>query len=154
MAIQAREKHILQRWNFRVLIDGFDEDIKFTKVGPLEPELSVAKLREGGSYIEKKDAGFITFPPLTLEKGSKIGEDQMYDWFNTTADAISNSGALREDYIKNMTVEQLNRDGSVAKRYRFFGCFPSKPRFFDLDASSEDFEIESVEIEYEKMEKI
>lgn len=153
MALKARSKRRIQNWNFRVLIDGFDDDIKFTKVGSLEPELSTATLREGGSFTAVKDPGFVTFPAITLEKGSSE-DDAIYDWFKNCVDAVANSGGLREDYMRSMTIQKLYRDGSVAKQYRLYNCFPKKPRFLDMDGSSEDYSIESVEIEYESMEKI
>lgn len=137
-----------QKWRFKVLVDGIEGEAYFTKAGPLEVEVGVAEYKGGGTIVPHKEAASATFPAITLERGAT--EDQhLYNWLITVVFAAADSGLNQGGYKRNMTIIQMDRSGVPVKWYKLYECFIKKFTAGDWDGSSDEFNMESVEVEYD-----
>jgi len=60
-------------------------------------------------------------------------------WMNSINNVTNNTGATNpEDYQADAYVYQLDRDGSVLRKYRFFDVFPTNVSQIDLSYDSSD----------------
>ena len=60
-------------------------------------------------------------------------------WMNSINNVTNNTGATNpEDYQADAYVYQLDRDGSVLRKYRFFDVFPTNVSQIDLSYESSD----------------
>lgn len=60
-------------------------------------------------------------------------------WMNSINNVTNNTGATNpEDYQADAYVYQLDRDGSVLRKYRFFDVFPTNISQIDLSYESSD----------------
>jgi len=60
-------------------------------------------------------------------------------WMNSINNVTNNTGATNpEDYQADAYVYQLDRDGSVLRKYRFFDVFPTNASQIDLSYDSSD----------------
>lgn len=146
MVIGSSQKYY-QKWRFRVLVDGIPGEAFFRKAGPLEAEVAVAEYKGGGAIIPHKEAASGKFPPITLERGS-TDDLFLYNWFKNVLNAVSNSGEEQSGYKRNITIFQLDRIGNVVKEYNITDAFIVKYTAGDWDGTSDDFNLNVIEIEY------
>ena len=83
-----------------------------------------------------KVAGDRTFEPWTVtvinDTDFSVRND-MERWMNGMNAHAENTGFTNpNDYQADLIVEQLDKDGSVLKKYRFRGCFPTNVSAIDL----------------------
>lgn len=141
-----------QKWRYKVVVEGIPGEAFFQKAGPLEVEVAVASYRGGGAIIPHKEAASATFAPITLERGST--EDQhLYDWLRTVVYAAADSGLNQSGYKRNITIMQLDRSGVPVKFYDLYDCFIKKYTAGDWDGTSDEFNMEVVELEYNFFEQ-
>ena len=70
-------------------------------------------------------------------------------WMNGICGHSTNAGLTNPvDYVADLLIEQLDRDGSSLKTYNFRGCFPTNMAAIDLAYSSEN-EIERFTVEFQ-----
>lgn len=63
----------------------------------------------------------------------------MERWMNGINSHQANTGLVNPaDYQADLTVEQLDKDGTVLKAYQFRGCFPSNISAIDLNYETVD----------------
>lgn len=140
-------------FKFQVVLDGKVVP-GVSKVSALWRRTETVLWRDGGS-----PGNFITAPgetrfdPITLERG--ITHDPTFeDWaelaFNPQGDAAM---SLRE-FRKDMRINLLNRQGTVALSYMVFRCWVSEYQALpDLDAASGAVAIERVVLQHEGFER-
>lgn len=150
--VSGQRRTLYHKSRFVVRIDGIEGEAGFGKAGPLEVEAQKVEYRSGGAKIPYKDAGNVDFSRLTLERGA-TEDDVLYLLFRNQYDASSDSGVNREDYVFNMTIEQLDNARNVVKRYRIYEAIVYKYTAGDWDGSANEFNLEMVEIEYAYFEQ-
>jgi phage tail-like protein len=131
----------LKTFNFLVEIDGFAR-FGFAKCSPLSSDTTVIEYGEGGTNTTvQKAPGKTTYPDITLERGQILaagaGDEDILAWsnqvFNISKKGPSGSATFRRD----VTIVQLNNDGSEAKRWEVYQCWPKGHRpFSELDFNS------------------
>ena len=102
-------------------------------------------------------AGDRTFEPwtITVINDSEFNVRNAFErWMNGINEHNNNSGLVNPvDYQADMIVEQLRRDGSVAKRYDFRGTWPTNISAIDVNYDSENaFEEFTVELQVQYWE--
>ncbi len=87
-------------------------------------------------------AGDRTFEPwtITVINDSEFNVRNSFErWMNGINEHNNNSGLVNPvDYQADMIVEQLRRDGTVAKRYDFRGTWPTNISAIDVNYDSEN----------------
>ena len=95
------------------------------KCSELSAELATITHWEGGRLIAHKSPGRLTFPDLTLEQGS-TQDQELYDWFEQTASAAAEAGAIDPLFRREGDLFVLGRDQIPVLRYPLVGCWPKK----------------------------
>jgi len=99
-----------------------------------------------------KIAGDRTFdswtPTIINDTDFKI-RNAMERWMNGINAHSANTGLVNPiSYQSDLIVEQLDKDGTVLKKYTFKGCFPTAVSPIDLSYASEN-EIERFTVEFQ-----
>lgn len=99
-----------------------------------------------------KVAGDRTFEPWTVTVINDTDfsvRNAMERWMNGMNAHAENTGLTNPvDYQADLIVEQLDKDGSVLKTYKFRGCFPTNVAAIDLSYESVDI-LEEFTVEFQ-----
>lgn len=99
-----------------------------------------------------KMAGDRTFEPwnvTVINDTDFTVRDSMERWMNGMNAHSANVGLTNPvDYQADLLIEQLDKDGSILKRYNLRGCFPSLVSPIDVNYASVD-EIERFNVEFQ-----
>ena len=135
------------RYNFLVEIEGIAR-AGFMTVSGLEEESEVREYREGGdNSTVRKLAGLNSYSPIVLEVGSTF-DTSLWDW----RQKVKREGA--QGNRKSISIIQQNEMREEVKRWQIFDAWPSKFTAPELDASSSDNAVESVEIQHEGLDLV
>ncbi|MHC5058871.1 MAG: phage tail protein [Planctomycetota bacterium] len=135
------------RFNFVVEIEGIAR-AGFMTVSGLEDETETREYREGGDQSSvRKLAGLNSYSPLVLEMGSTF-DTSLWDW----RQKVKREGA--QGNRKSISIIQQNEMREEVKRWQVFDAWPSKFTGPELDASSSDTAVESVEIQHEGLDLV
>jgi len=135
------------KFKFLVEIEGIKR-AGFMTVSGLEEETEVREYREGGDQSTvRKLAGLNSYSAITLEQGSTY-DKEIWEW----RQKIKRDGA--QGNRKPISVIQQNEKGEEVKRWQVFDAWPSKYTAPELDASSSDSAVESIEIQHEGLDLI
>lgn len=119
----------------------------FTRIGGLELEINTNDFRVGDSYNTYKVPGFTNYPVITLEKGVDSNK-AISEWFAQVNGTAGSPCGSVTGYEKEIFIFAYGRDCTISRIIHVYGSWPSKYTVEDLDASSEDPWIESVEIQH------
>jgi len=156
MPVVGTPRELHGRFKFVVEIDGFQAAF-FSKCSALSVEVAKIGYREGGSLIEHKVPGLMTYPPITLERGVAINAD-FHAWMKEVADAAAGTppgiGLLTPLYKRNLSIIQRDRDNSVILRYDCFNAWPPKLEAGDWDNNANEVTIERLTLEFDYWERV
>ena len=100
-----------------------------------------------------KLAGDRIFQAWTVQVLNDTGfqtRDAMEKWMNGINAHTANTGLSNPvDYQADLQVEQLDRDGSILKTYKFTGAFPTQVGQIELDYGTEGIEEFTCEFQYQ-----
>lgn len=130
----------LQKFKFRVNIQGVPTGMGFQKVSGLSSETEVIEYFEAGFTHAHKLAGREKVGDIVLEKGMYASKD-MEDLYKKTLTDPSFRGT--------MNIEIMDKLGNVARSYTLAEAWASKWESSDLDATSSDVAIEKVTLQFE-----
>ena len=151
---QPRKLH--EKFKFVIEIDGFQSAF-FQKMSELSVEAEVISYREGGSLIPQKDPGLLTFPAITLERGSSQDQD-FIQWAEEMARARAGTpagiGLVAPAFKRNLSIIQRDRDNSILLRYDVFNAWVQKYVAGDWDNTTSDVVIETLTLEYDFFERV
>lgn len=118
----------------------------FTRMSSLEAEIGVVQQREGGKLIPDKSPGLVNVTDVTLERGAANGDSDLYKWWLDVVrmSAGGGTGLPTPFYKRQVDVIQLDRDGSVLRRWILDGAWPMKFVAGDWDNEADENVIESV----------
>ena len=137
----------LPRFNFVVEIEGIAR-AGFMTVSGIEDETETREYREGGDQSSvRKLVGLNSFSPIVLEMGSTF-DAALWDW----RQRVKREGA--QGNRKSISIIQQDEQRREVKRWQVFDAWPSKFTAPELDASSSDNAVESVEIQHEGLDLI
>jgi len=95
------------------------------------------------------DRTFDSWSPTIINDTDFVIRDSMERWMNGMNAHSANTGLTNiVDYEADLLVEQLDKDGSIIKKYNFRGCFPTAVSPIDLSYASES-EIERFTVEFQ-----
>jgi phage tail-like protein len=137
MPVTGTPRNYDKKFLFTVEIDGLDV-AWFEKVSGLEKEVGVVEQHEGGDpNVADQSPGKVKFSEVTLTIGATDNRE-LYDWSELVIDAEAGTGAVDNDYKKNVAIVQKDRDGSEKRRWNLFECWPKKFSAGEWDAKAEE----------------
>jgi phage tail-like protein len=113
-------------------------------------EIGVLEINTGDTnVVAAQSAGKKKYKPLKLTKGAiPADQDQLRTWADQIVDASGQNGDVDPNYKKNVTVQQLDRDGSPVMTYTCFEAFISSWSGGKFDAKSNEYRRVSLELTY------
>lgn len=148
---QPREFHTKRR--FVVEIDSVPSH-EFSKCSELSSEIAKTEHQQGGTSIKEKFPGGISFTDVTLERGSQTDDFDLYNWHLQCAAATTSAGLADSKYKRNLDIVQKDIAGKPVVRWRLYGAWPTKYMAGDWDNNSDDVQIESVTLTFERYERL
>ena len=131
----------LPKFHFQVEWGG--AQIGFTEVTGLNTETQVIEYRHGASpeYAVTKMPGMQTNGNITMKRGTFLGDNEFYDWWNTVA--------LNTIERRDLTISLLNEAHEPVVVWKVKNCWPTKVESSDLNSTGSEVAIESIEIAHE-----
>lgn len=150
MPVVGKQRSYHKKFAFAVEIDGL-EIAWFNSISSLEGEVDIVEQREGGSIlVADQSPGLLKHPPLSLKVGS-TDNDELYNWWLQVADAEANGGEPDEQYKRNISIVEKERDGiTVLRRWDLFQCWPNKFVAGEWDAGASENLMQEVSIVYKR----
>ena len=103
-----------------------------------------------GEVVRTKIPGNLTYGNITLRRG--ISKSMaLWDWFDQVSE--KKWGKQRLDST-NFYVRIFDQSGRETVRYEFENAWPTSYKIADLSTRSTDFEIEELEIAFEKFKRV
>lgn len=153
MAVKGTPRKFHKKFSFVVEIEGI-ASAAFTKCSALEAEIAKVEQWEGGSLIPDKSPGRVTVSDVTLERGVADGDSDLYNWWLEVVRMSANQGLVTPDYKRPVEIIQLDRDGSVIKRWALDQCWPTKMVVGEWDNDADENVIEMLTITLDTFDKI
>jgi phage tail-like protein len=133
-----------KNFNFRIIWDG-KYVAGVSKISSLKQSTGTVNYREKGDPSNSRvSPSAWKFEPITLERGV-THDAEFWVWVNKNPS---------ENVRKNIIIELLNEQGSVAKAYKVYRCWVSECKALpELDASANAVAIESMVLQNEGWEQ-
>ena len=159
----SSDVHTGLRFKVSLTFEGSLGDMAFSKVSGLETESEVIEYREGNDpFTMRKIPGMTKYPPIVLERGVS-NDSTLLLWRqavagvgNASLGATANIPELNPDSeiaraASAFTITLLNSEDKAVRTWTIVGGWPSKLTYGDLDASSNEILIETLEIVHDGM---
>lgn len=132
-------------FRYRVEIDGI-EQAGFSEATVPDSTVEATEYREGNEIpTVRKLSGLVKYGNLTLKWGI-TGSMELYDWYQ-----LGVTGAVDR---KNFSVIVNDEEGNDVARWNFVEAWPTKYDPADVNATSSDVAIETLEIVHEGMQRV
>jgi phage tail-like protein len=121
-----------------------------SKVSALKRTTDIATHREGGDHSTTRSMPTaFKFDPVTLERGV-THDPEFENWANLVFNVDGDSSSSLKNFRKDITIELLNEQGTMAKVYHVFRCWVSEYQALpELDANGKAVAIERVVLQNE-----
>ena len=155
MAIRGRHRTVYAKFSFLVYVSGF-KSAAFTTCSPVQMTTDKVQYREGGALLPLQVPGLTSVEDITLERGVTDDLD-FYNWVldvtNATAYIPGGKGKAYPNYWRDMRIEQLRRDRTVAIKWSLKGAFPIDYSGSEWDNDASEVAMESLTIGYQYFER-
>lgn len=131
----------VSKFHFQVEWGG--SKIGFTEVTGLEVSTEVIEYRDGASreYHKIKMPGMQKFSNITMKRGTFLGDNDFYNWWNTVA--------LNTIDRRNLIISLLNEKHEPVVVWKVKNVWPVKVQSTDLKADGNEVAIETIEVAHE-----
>lgn len=147
MCPTSRGNNQIQNFRFRVEIDGITQ-AGFSEVIMPEAEIEPIEYREGIEPTHvRKLSGLTKYGNVVLKWGI-TDSMELYDWFLSVTD----SGA--SENCKNMSIILVDEQGDDRMRWNIEKAWPIRYSITDLNAQTNEVEIEMIEITFERFFRV
>lgn len=143
------------KWDHKYLFLVEVEDVAvaaFKSAEGLAMDVEVVEYNEGSRPHAHKSPGRVTFEDVTLSRGVTDDED-LYNWAVDCYNAVSGTGDVLPNLLKDVDIIQLDRDGSRKRRYSLKDAFVKRLEYDSWDADTNETQMESVVIAYDHFTK-
>lgn len=147
--VNAHRSDPYRNFKFQVLIDG-KAVAGLTKVSALIKKTEVLEVRAGSDPTHvRKLPGKTFYEPITLEQG--LTHDPVFEEWADLVNSIDGDAAMSlQKFRKDIVINLLNLQGSVAISYRVYRCWVSEYQALpDLDANNSEVAIQRIILEHE-----
>ena len=131
---QQRTRHPLAAYNFQVSVNGVA--MRFAKVSGLAREHQTVTYRDGLSFVDGERIAKVhtdVFVPVTLERGTVVGDSDLVTWLESTAPTA-------------MNVNLCDATGLAVVAWIIAKAVPVKLTAPTFDASANQLSIDTLEI--------
>jgi phage tail-like protein len=125
-----------------------------SKISALKRSTEVITHREGGDPSTSRHSPSLwKFEPITVERG--VTHDPDFEaWANLVYTTEGDAAISLKNFRRNLLIELLNEQGTVAKAYKVFRCWVSEYQALpELDANGHAVAIEHMVIQNEGWER-
>ena len=125
-----------------------------SKISALKRSTEVITHREGGDPSTSRHSPSLwKFEPITVERG--VTHDPDFEaWANLVYSTEGDAAISLKNFRRNLLIELLNEQGTVAKAYKVFRCWVSEYQALpELDANGHAVAIEHMVIQNEGWER-
>lgn len=131
-------------YNFAVELDGITR-AGFRECSGLEVSQEAGTYREGTdrNLGMRKIPGLVTYGDITLSRGF-TNDSKLWEWRRQ----VASGNLVRHD----ISIVLLDDVGDAKIRWNLFGCWPTKWTGPTLDATADEFAIETLELACERIE--
>jgi phage tail-like protein len=141
-----------RKFKFRIKIDG-SVVAGLTKCSALTVSVASQDFRSGDmDSFKQKLPGQVSFEHITLEQGM-TNSTTFQDWATAMSNYLGNKGTDAEktpdNFRKDIDIEIYNLNNQRVKAYRVYNSWVSKYTVSDLDATSSDVLIHTLELQNE-----
>jgi phage tail-like protein len=153
-SVNAQRFDPYKNFKFRIKWDGKYVAGVSKMSGGLKRTTEVIKHREGGDpSTSRHSPGNSTFDAITLERG--VTHDPEFEkWANLIYTTDGDAAISLKNFRKDIIIELLNEQGTVAKAYKVYRCWVSEYTAIpDLDANANAVAIEHIKLENEGWER-
>lgn len=128
---------------FHYQVEWGGSKIGFTEVTGLEVSTEVIEYRDGASreYHKIKMPGMQKFGNITMKRGTFLGDNEFYSWWNTVA--------LNTIDRRNLIISLLNEKHEPVVVWKVKNAWPVKVQSTDLKADGNEVAIETIEVAHE-----
>jgi phage tail-like protein len=157
MAARASSFDPFRKFKFRIKIDG-NVVAGLTKCSALTVSVASQDFRSGDmDSFKHKLPGQASFEHITLEQG--MSNNPVFEaWATAMSNYLGNKGSdtekTPEAFRKDIDIEIYNLNNQKVKGYRVYNCWVSKYTVSDLDASSSDVLIHTLELQNEGIQAL
>jgi len=125
-----------------------------SKISTLKRTTELVNHREGGDPSTDRIApGRSKYEPVTIERGVTHDPD-FEDWANLVHNTDGDAAMSLKNFRKDIIVELLNLQGTVAKAYKLYRCWVSEYQAMpELDANANAVSIEMMVLQCEGWER-
>ncbi|MCP3902792.1 MAG: phage tail protein [Planctomycetes bacterium] len=152
--VNAHRHDPYRTFKFQVVIDG-QAVAGLKKMGALKKKTEVVKWRSAGDPShERAIPGGTSYEPVTLEQGL-THDPNFEEWANLINSLQGDAATSLKNYRKNVVVNVLNLQGTVAISYKLFRCWISEYQALpELDAGTMNaIAIQSITLSHEGWER-
>lgn len=135
-SVNAHRYDPYRTFKFQVVFDGRTV-AGLRKFSGLKKTVEAVKWRSAGEpNIERVMPGGATYEPITLEQG--LTHDPVFeDWANLVNNIQGSAAMSLRNFRKDIVLNILNLQGSVALSYKIYRCWPSEAQMVpELDAGT------------------
>ncbi len=142
-----------KNFKFRVLWDGLPV-AGVSKVSALKRTTELVSHREGGDISTPRHSPASSkFEAITLERGITFAPE-FETWANLVYSTEGDGAVSLARFRKDISIEMLNLQGTVVKRYNVFRCWVSEYTALpELDANANAIAFESIVLQNEGFER-
>ena len=158
MGVRARNRELVGKYAFLLtdLKQGIRE-AKFQKASGAEITIAQGEYSEGGAIAPMKENTRASYGNITLEHG--VWENmELYEWVLESIDIMANApegiGVASPNQLRNFELEQLRRDRTTLFTLQLYNCQPARFKPMDADNTSDDVQVEELEMAIEYFHKV
>ena len=130
-------------FQFRVTVQGINDPLDgFIKVSPVVSTTENMDFKHGLDRTVRKSPGRTTFEDITLERVYS-GLDEFSLWRQTVVDGKTDR--------REVSIEYLQRDDTVVRKYVLIAAYPSKWELPELDAGGSNTAVEKITLSVENV---
>jgi phage tail-like protein len=150
MSVQGEYRKLYGRFKFIVRIQDF-ASAGFETCSGVKMTTGKMTYREGGALVSYKEPALTEVEDLTLGRGI-CGDRDMWDWtvevVNVPGKLPGGRGLVSPDFMRDLTIDQNDRDDSVAIMWHCYWCWPADYEASEWDNNAEEVAMENLVICY------
>lgn len=151
MPIAGTPRNFHKKFAFRLESEGLSYG-GFNKCSEIKATVAVVEQYEGGALTPDKSPGRVTIADITLERGASQ-DDDLWQWFKEVVRVRANSGVVDGAYKRDLTLLQLDRDGTVIRKWELYGAWPNDFVAGDWDNDADENVMEKVVLSIDAFDK-
>ncbi len=140
MSLDATAVQAHKNFKHRLEINGYASAL-IQKISGGKIKIGVTKHAGAGQNFAVQEAGGLEYEPMVLETIVPLqgtGANFLYTWLTAAQDASTGDGGMPAAYFQQVTMQDLNPDGTVLRTATIYNAFCSEIDGFERDSLAFD----------------